>query len=1611
MSRLSSLALVSTLLCGLSPAPAFAQEPVPASPRVVGLQGEVAATCSRTGWRPLALDEVAAGRIRLAPGARAELRQGGAEIVASLGARLEPDRQGLRLERGRVVVSCRGPAYRVATSEGALVLRRGRLEVAALTSGVFARVQPQSQAELAGAPLSARWSQLSSGQLSALPGQPGLPAPPTWPDLPVALRDFQGYLAERVEVVGLAARVELRSGLAHSEWRLTLRNPHETTIEAVTPLPLPWGAAVTDLWVGPPGGPSAYVVRGRDRKGPFAVGGAKQLAHLEWSRGDVARLSVAPLTSEVSVTLRSVEPLSLEGGRYRFSLPLGRPAWRALERVRCELKAADLGCLSANRALRREAGGAALVFAAEGAGLEAPEDFVVWEEPARLSPGQAAVEVLSEGRGGARSSLTRLRPNLPPVQVHPERVFLVDTSLAPTPEAFAARVQALETLLDELPEGDAFALLAFDATSARLTPGFVRGVEAKRRALARLRARGPLGACDIEGGLLAAAELCRARAPGQLILISGGPASFGQLRAEELGLLARERFLGWSISALALGELRSEAQLEAIVAGRGLILAAPSRGAGAAAFRLAHALEFLEARLEVGLDGALRSARACPPGGQIVLRRRGAPASKSLELGQAAHAPRRLPLGPSRRAPGVAALVERAEALAEPDRELLAAFRREVRGELAPLNSRTQVRVLLPQAALSAGSPRYALWEAISGARFEVGSSSEPEGDPRSDGDPLWGLDLDWLVPGRADARARASAFGALALETYYRVDRATEGKADEPLSWPKEGREVLPAPRVSRRSVAPIAPPAKPLLRSKHSDLHFASRRGAEIEAELAAPPYALEALYLERAPRRPVYSECSTPRYQRRYLTRVVNRDGSWGSPPDLSLTCRALQAFLGNGHTHRFGGFKRTVNRAYLWLRRRQRGSGSFGEGVLEHALATATCVELYFMSRDFKLREPTTRALTYLVRAQNEDGSWGQGSERPRATSESLRALRLAGVSGKLLKIPGLAQARARALVYLTSITSPDGAVGPQGLPVGDEIDLTLTAEVALARVFAGASPQDPQVRGSAAHVLALTGVAAGDWYQRRFPRDGYRLLWAATELMFQVGGESWPKWAKWLQRVLLPHQLLRGFHDGSWNPPRAERAPSPPQPEALAGLLANPALANPAPEIPALEEPPLERRGEATSAALSSLCAGLAQVDERERLVAWRESAQLPPASRACAGARLALAGELRGEALAAAEDWFAAWQAAGQSPAADRFLLRATALWERERGGGHALLRVLAAPCRPERFTARLEVLLDVLLRQPERARRELVRGLPARRPFERRVRLALLAALTGLEQDPLRQVALLEDLAALVGREAPWERLATAYLSVGDPRGFEQRRALVVAGQQDTKTLERLTADALEHLPPGERRQRAATSALQIHWSPSDEAIELLETELGQGAGLDLRLAALESSYFSQGDLAELLVALERSGRRGPVERALAIWNLRETTFEAHEERRLRGIHFDGSPELQAAFERVLENDLEVVVAWENEASEVEFKVEDAQGLRVSGVVDREEGRTLFLLRRQAAPVRVRVELAGESPPTRVHLEISHRRGGKRVARRWVFMLTKETATRSLAE
>tara|TARA_R110002072_G_scaffold34603_4_gene103330 strand:+ start:595 stop:3423 length:2829 start_codon:yes stop_codon:yes gene_type:complete len=941
-------------------------------------------------------------------------------------------------------------------------------------------------------------------------------------------------------------------------------------------------------------------------------------------------------------------------------------------------------------------------------------------------------------------------------------------------------------------------------------------------------------------------------------------------------------------------------------------------------------------------------------------------------------------------------LVTRDEALAEPHRELLAAFRREVRGEPDPTKSTASLRVLLPQAALSAGSERYAIWPEFMEPRFKP-SPDARAADPRSDGDPLWKLDLDRLVRGRANARIDASTHAALALETYYRVERATEAKGDDPLPWPKENREPLGEPKAARISVATLAPPASPILPAPHPDLQLARRRGAEIEAELAAPPAELEALYLERAPRRISASSHWDQSWNRRYLVQVANPDGSWGAPPSLVLTSRAIRSFVGNGHTHRFGTFKRTVNKAYVWLKSRQRPDGGFGQNAYEHALVSAVMFELLWVSRDFKLRGPSARALAHLVGLQNPDGSWGggEGESRPRASVEAVQVLKLASMGSDNKVSPAVAPALARALPYLNSITSPDGAVGPLGLPRGNEIDLTLTAEVATARVLAGTPCWDPRVRAAGAHLLTLTRRSATTWYQEAFPRDGYHLLRVGTELFFQIGGTAWPRWAKWMQEVLLPQQVARGLHDGSWSPPRDQVATAE-APAALPTLLANPVLS---------------REGEATPAALSSLCQALARVDDRARLESWRTSEGLPPASRACAGARLALLSEDAGQPLTAADDWLQTWQAAGQSPAADRFLLRATSLWERERGGGYALLRLLEAPCRPERFSGRLEILLDVLLRQPERARRELIRGLPTQRPFEARIRTALLAALTGLEQDPIRQAALLENLAALVGREAPWERLATAYLAVGDPRGLEIRRALVVGGQQDLQTLVRLRRDAIEHLDPGEDRQRAATSELQIHWDPSDANAEVLDDAFGAGAGLDLRLAGFELPHYAQSDLGDVLLELAGSGRDEATELALALMNRRELTFESREERRLRGVHFDESPQLQAALNRVLQNEVEVVVAWENEESQVEFEVQDLEGSRISGVVDEEEGRTLFLRRRESSPVRVRVKLPEGQPATRVHIKITQGRGAKRAERLWVFMLEEGSATRSLAD
>lgn len=146
-------------------------------------------------------------------------------------------------------------------------------------------------------------------------------------------------------------------------------------------------------------------------------------------------------------------------------------------------------------------------------------------------------------------------------------------------------------------------------------------------------------------------------------------------------------------------------------------------------------------------------------------------------------------------------------------------------------------------------------------------------------------------------------------------------------------GAYLVVAADVPRRP----APPARPARWRAKESLTSRAAPASAPAAALQAVPVGEGAPGAERAPlasETPVVVESpGCPVVERRWLARHQDPDGGWSArgwscacglrdPPgapgdDLARTALAVGAFLLNGHTHRFGMYKRTVQRGVRWL----------------------------------------------------------------------------------------------------------------------------------------------------------------------------------------------------------------------------------------------------------------------------------------------------------------------------------------------------------------------------------------------------------------------------------------------------------------------------------------------------------------------------------------------------------------------------------------------------------------------------------------------------------------------------------------------------------------------
>lgn len=271
------------------------------------------------------------------------------------------------------------------------------------------------------------------------------------------------------------------------------------------------------------------------------------------------------------------------------------------------------------------------------------------------------------------------------------------------------------------------------------------------------------------------------------------------------------------------------------------------------------------------------------------------------------------------------------------------------------------------------------------------------------------------------------------------------------------------------------------------------------------------------------------------------------------DVGVSGMALLAFLGNGHTHRYGTFKLTVSKGLRWLKGQQNAEGAFGyssshgETIYNHAIATMAICEAYFITKDPFLKRYAQKAIEYVVKSQNPNLGWKYGPRTGKNDTSVTGWFVLALKAGKLAGVDVPKEAFAGARRWFERATDHAGRVGYESPGGGSAVlkgneskyadDMPcMTGVSVICRIFTGERRSVDAIRKGAGILMK---------YQPKWPKgasDGEGIKYAnfyywyyGTYAMFQFGGTKWKEWNKSMQAALLPNQRMGGCEDGSWDP--------------------------------------------------------------------------------------------------------------------------------------------------------------------------------------------------------------------------------------------------------------------------------------------------------------------------------------------------------------------------------------------------------------------------------------------------------------------------------------------
>jgi hypothetical protein len=291
----------------------------------------------------------------------------------------------------------------------------------------------------------------------------------------------------------------------------------------------------------------------------------------------------------------------------------------------------------------------------------------------------------------------------------------------------------------------------------------------------------------------------------------------------------------------------------------------------------------------------------------------------------------------------------------------------------------------------------------------------------------------------------------------------------------------------------------------------------------------------------------------------------EGAGKATYDVGVTGLALLAFLGAGYTQRSddaNGFGKVVAAGLRYLKNVQDAEGCFGNRssghyVYNHAIAALAMVEAYGMTGSSVYKNPTQKALDFIVVARNPYFAWRYGVKPGDNDTSVTGWMMMALKSAKLINAADVKAGKSASLVldedcfegikaWIDKMTDPDfGRVGYQARGSGParptelvdrfpaEKSESMTGVGMLARIFLGENPKtsEPIKKGA-----ELCAKLAPTWNANDGSIDMYYWYYA-TLAMFQVGGEPWAKWNKAMQSAIVDTQRKDTdycMYKGSWD---------------------------------------------------------------------------------------------------------------------------------------------------------------------------------------------------------------------------------------------------------------------------------------------------------------------------------------------------------------------------------------------------------------------------------------------------------------------------------------------